>query len=251
MRRANIGDEQVCVDALTLSRRPLPLDTDKPPTFDSTEIDKHAKKFNTNAEKRGDSPYDNVFTAVDDLKPQYGSLVQPSSAQSSSIHHSHTEAIPTATQLSNPFVSAFKQPATVTGQVVKSPHSNVGTILQSRSPEAPPPVYAAAKDMPSAQPRNISYGRDDEVDALAALLKNVDPHVMENEMHRQQIMSQLESYSSTGSGSGKTELPPKIPSRHVHTSPTVPVRTGWQCRQCTFYNENSEHQCEMCNSEKD
>ena len=253
MRRANIGDEQVCVDALTLSRRPLPLDSEKPPSYEIAEVDKHARKFNADVEKRGGSPYDNV---ADDSKPQYGILMHTSSAHGSDVLPSHTGSLPAEAKLPKPFVPTFptfRQPSDVTRQV-KSPLSNVGTTFQRRSPEAPPPVYAAAKDMPSAgsaQLQNILHRQDDEVDALAALLKNVDPHVMENAAHRQQIMSQLENYSSSSSsGSGMAELPPKFVGRRMQTNAADDVRTGWQCQHCTYYNENSTALCEICNNKK-
>jgi len=256
MRRANIGDEQVCVDALTLSRRPLPLDNEKLPSYDSAEVDKHVKKFNADLEKRDGSPYDNVLSTADDSKPQYGILMHTSSAHSSNVLPSHMGSLPAEAHLPKPFVPtfpAFRQPSDVMRQV-KSPLSNVGTTFQHRSSEAPPPVYAAAKDMPSAgsaQLQNILHRHDDEVDALAALLKNVDPHVMENATHRQQIMSQLENYSSSSSGSGKVELSPKFVSRRMQTNSAADtVRTGWQCQQCTYYNENSTFLCEMCSNKK-
>jgi len=249
LRRANIGDEQVCVDTLTLSRRPLPLDTEKPLTFETTDVEKRTKKFDSEVVKRGDSPYDNIQSAADYSKPQYGVLMQ----SSSNISSSHTEGFPAEARLPEPIVptvSGFRQPLNITGQALRSPLSSVGTTFQRKSPEAPPPVYAAAKNMPSAKLQNISYGHNDEVDALEALLKNVDPHVMENATHRQQIMSQLENYSSSGAGLAKAELPPKLVGRRAHASPADTVRKGWQCPQCTFYNENSTLLCEMCNSEK-
>jgi len=254
MRRANVGDEQVCIDTLTLSRRPLPPDSEKPLTFETVDVEPQVKKFNTEAKKRAGSPYDNVQSAADYSKPQYGILMQPSSTQSSSILRSPLEGISTEAQLPDPFVpafSAFRQLPNVAGQVAKSsPGTNVGATFQ---PETPPPVYAAARHMPSARLQNVAYGPDDEVDALAALLKDIDPQLMENAVHRQQIMSQLENYPSADHTSSlKTDLPPRHVGRHVrHASPAADtVRTGWQCLHCTYYNDNSAHLCEMCNHEK-
>ena len=247
IRRANVGDVQVCVDTLTLSRRPLPLDSEQPSTVESGDVDKHVK--------RGDSPYDNVVSTADDSLPQYGFLAQLYPPQSSNVLPPHTEALRAEAQLHKPFTpafSAFRPQPNVTGQAAKSPLSNVGTIFQSRSPEAPPPVYSAAKDMPSAQLQNISCSQRDEVDALADILKNVDPRVMEDATHRQQIMSQLENYSSSSSGSGNTDLSPKFVGRHVPTNlaDTGSVGMGWQCQLCTYSNENNSRVCEMCRSEK-
>ena len=171
MRRANIGDERVCIDTLTLSRRPLPLESENPLAIESSEADRHSKKFMADVGKRGDSPYDNLMLTGEDLKPEYGYLAQPFPTQSSTVH--------TDVQLSEPYLPAFRQQPTPTGQAMKLPSPNARSVFQSRLPEAPPPVYSEAKDMPSAQLQNISYGQNDEVDALAALLKSVDPHVMD------------------------------------------------------------------------
>ena len=252
MRRANVGDDQVCVDTLTLSRRPLPLDSEKPLTAESSDVDKPLKKLNTDAGKRSDSPYDNVMSMADDSKAEYGFLAQPALPN---VLPSHTEGLQAEAKLPQPFVptfSAFRQQPNLTGQVAKSPLSSAATVFQRRSPEPPPPVYAAAKDMPSARVQNISYGHFDDVDALADILRNVDPHVMEDAAHRQQIMSQLETYSSSSSGSAKADVLPKFVSRHSHTTAadTGSVTAGWQCQQCTYYNDNTTRLCEMCNNEK-
>lgn len=252
VRRANVGDEQMCIDTLTLSRRPLPPDcSDKPPTTDVH--DKHSTRFGTGVEKRGNSPYDNILSTTDELQPHYGFLTQPYSIQSSYIQPSRADGLQSVTQQAEPFLpsltTTLRQP-NVMGQAVKSPIANVGSIFQHGSPEAPPPVYAAAKDMPSAQLRNISYGQDDEVDALAALLKTVDPHVMENAAHRQQIMSKLENYSSPGFFPTKPDLSPEFFGRPMQTNLASAARTGWQCEKCTYYNENTCRVCDMCQNEK-
>lgn len=252
MRRANVGDDQLCIDTLTLSRRPLPLDSEKPLTGENSDVDRQLKKFNTDAGKRGDSPYDNIMSSADDLKPEYGFLAQPSV---SNILPSHTEGLQAEAILPQPLVptfSAFRQQPNLTGQAVKSPSSNAATVFQRRSPEPLPPVYAAAKDMPSARVQNISYGHYDDVDALADILRNVDPHVMEDAAHRQQIMSQLETYSPSSSGSAKADVLPKFVSRHTHTTTTDTgsIAAGWQCHQCTYYNDNATLFCEMCNNKK-
>jgi len=249
MRRANAGDEQMCVDTITLSRRPLPPDVEKPSTLQGGEVDRHFSDFNPSVEKRGDSPYDNVSSTANNAKPQYGFLAQPYSAQSLQTLPSHTKAFQAETHLPKPMLSPVKQ-HNVTGQVVKSPVTNVGSVFQRGQPEALPPVYAAARGMPSAQPQDISYGQNQEVDELAALLKNVDPHVMENAAHRQQIMSKLENYSSSGSGSGMADSSPKVVRRHVQKAVADPARAGWHCRLCTYYNENANILCDMCQREK-
>ena len=258
VRRANAGDEQMCIDTLTLSRQPLPPDCAEKPlatlaTADVHEVDRHLTRLGTDVEKRSGSPYDNIVTSADESKPQYGFLAQPYSAQGLYIEPSHTDALRSEMQQDEPFLPTFstilRQP-NVTGQSAKSPLASVGSIFQRGSPEAPPPVYAAAKDMPSAQLQNIPYGQDDEVDALAALLKDVDPHVMENAAHRQQIMSQLENYASSGSGPTKPDLSPKAFVRPVQTTVARAARMGWQCEKCTYYNENISRVCEMCQSEK-
>jgi len=251
VRRANAGDEQMCIDTLTLSRQPLPPDsTDKLPTADAREVDRHLSRFGTDAERRGGSPYDNVLSSAGESRPQYGFLAQPYPTQSFYIQPSHTDGLQSQALQAEPlpptFSTILRQP-NVTGQAVRSPIANVGSTFPRGSPEAPPPVYAAAKDMPSAQLQNISY--DDEVDALAALLKNVDPHMMENAAHRQQIMSQLENYQSSGSGSTKPDLSPEF-SRPLQTSQASSARVGWQCEKCTYYNENASRVCDMCQSEK-
>jgi len=255
MRRANIGDEQDCIDTLTLSRRPLPLHSEMPLNVESTDVHKHLVKFNADVEKRSNSPYDNLMPTADDSKPLYGFLAHPSTAQSSNILPLHTEGQQAEAQLPGPFVadiSAFRQQPNIMRHMAKSPVSNVGTVFQRRSPEAPPPVYSAAKNMPSAQLQNISYGRCDEVDALAAILKDVDPRVMESAAHRQQIMSQLENYSTSCSGPTNADLPPEFVSRHTHTgaADTSSAERGWQCPKCTYYNENTALNCAMCDNDK-
>lgn len=252
MRRANAGDEQVCIDTLTLSRRPLPLDSEKP--IETGEIDKQVTKYNVDVQKRGDSPYDNVLLTGDESKPQYGFLTHPLHAQSSNVLPLRMEGVRADAERPKPFLptvpSTQRQPDAM-GQVVKNSLSNVGCTFQHRSPEAPPPVYAAAMHMPSAQLQNISYGHDDNVDALAEILKNVDPHVMENAAHRQQIMTQLESYSSSSSsGSGKADSSPKFVGGRQHANVDTAATTGWQCPQCTYYNENASLFCDMCHNEK-
>ena len=255
MRRANVGDEQVCVDTLTLSRRPLPPDSEKPLNVEIGDVDRHLKKLNADVHKRAGSPYDNLLSTGDDLPPQYGFLAQPSSAQGSDILPSYTEGLLVETQLPEPFVSefnTFRQQPRVPRQVVKSPLSNVAAVLQHRSPEPAPPIYSEAKDMPSAQLQNISYSHYDDVDALAAILKNVDPHAMENAAHRRQIMSQLENYPSSSSGAETADLSSKFDGRRVQTNPadTGSDQTGWHCQKCTFYNEKTTMLCDMCQSKK-
>jgi len=251
VRRANAGDEQMCIDTLTLSRRPLPPDcSDKPPTTDVCDLDKRLTGSSTDVEKRGDSPYDNVLSTADESKAQYGFLAQPYPTH---IQPSRADGLQSEVQQSDPFLptySATLRQLNVTGQAIRSPIANVGSMFPRGSPEAPPPVYAAAKDMPSAQLQNISYGQTDEVDALAALLKNVDPQAMENAAHRQQIMTQLENYSTSGSSPTKLDLSPKVFSRPVQSPRASSSRMGWQCEKCTYYNENASHVCDMCQSEK-
>lgn len=251
VRRANAGDEQMCIDTLTLSRQPLPPDyCDRPLPNDVREVDRHSTRFSADVEKRGDSPYDNILSAADESKPQYGFLAQ---SYPTHIQPLRSDGLLSESQQAGsflpPFSATLRQP-NVSGQTVKSPLADVGSIFQRASPEAPPPVYAAAKDMPTAQLQNISYSQDDKVDELAALLKNVDPRVMENPAHRQQIMSQLESYSSSASGLARPDLSPNVLSRPVQSTVANAARMGWQCEKCTYYNENTSHICDMCQCAK-
>ena len=285
MRRANVGDEEMCVDTLTLSRRPLSLDSERPSTFETAaDVD---RKFNTEVDKRGSSPYDNVEAAADHSRPQSGgTLVQPFTTQSPAIPpRSPAEGLPMEAQLPDPSVpafSAFRQLRNVTGPVAaKSPLSNVGATVQHRAPEPPPPVYAEARHMPSAGLQNVhmpsaglqnvhmpsaglqnvhmpsaglqnvhmpsaglqnaSYSPDDEVDALASLLRDVDPRLMEDATRRQLILSQLDNYPPSSSSS----------SSQLHRQQYADsVGTQWQCQQCTYSNDSSTHLCQMCNADR-
>jgi len=259
MRRANVGDEQMCVDTLTLSRRPLSLsaDSEQPPTTDNSD---GSKQLNTDIGQRSDSPYDNLLSTFDDAKPGYGFLAQP---PSTGIHALHTEGYRTEINLPEPLLPTFSalplQPSAA-GQAVKSPVSGAATVFQRRSPEHPPPIYSAAKDMPSAQLQSISYGHYDDVDSLASILRNVDPRAMEDATQRQQIMSQLQAYSSTSSGLGtaKAEVPllPTFVTQYTNTDTHATaadmgsVAGGWHCQQCTYYNDKSTLVCDICHSGK-
>jgi len=238
MRRANSGDEQLCVETLTLARKPLPFDTEKPAAELSTD------RADREKEKRGSSPYDNLLPADDSLKtPQYGFVAQPTRAQGSDVQLSHTEDFRTEAQAPELYLSAFS--------TFRQPDVRpAATIFRHESLEVPPPLYSAAKYMPSAQLQNVSYGQGDEVEELAAILRNVDPRAMEDAARRQQIMSRLESYSASSSSSGNADRSPKFVARHVHSRKTELARTGWHCQKCTYYNENSGLVCEMCTEKK-